>query len=138
MINSWCLLGSLASCLQIQCSSLMTHSEFYHNSTPSASVSNWCGFCYTSCKTYSEYSLLKDILSHLSHHEAFYVLYTFSITFQWSMSIIFRYAKISQLQVMSQDESYLSILKLQTAEALGTYSIWSISHSFMGPCLFSI
>jgi hypothetical protein len=29
----------------------MTHSEFYHNSTPSASVSNWCGFCYTTCKT---------------------------------------------------------------------------------------
>jgi hypothetical protein len=35
----------------------MTHSEFYYNLTSSVSVSNWCGFCYTSYKTYSEYSL---------------------------------------------------------------------------------
>jgi hypothetical protein len=39
------------------------------------------------------------------------------------MSVILRYAKISQLQILNQDESYLSILKLLTAEALGTYSI---------------
>jgi hypothetical protein len=78
MINSQCLLGSLASCLQIQCSSLMTHSEFYHNSTPSASVSNWCGFCYTSCKTYSEYSLTQG--------------YTFSsISSQGLLCLIFNY-----------------------------------------------
>jgi hypothetical protein len=68
----------------------------------------------------------------LSNHEVFYVLYTFSITFQWSMPVILRYAKISRLQVLSQGESYLSILKLLTIEVLGTYSIWSISHLFMG------
>jgi hypothetical protein len=39
------------------------------------------------------------------------------------MPVMLRYAKISQLQVLSQSESYLSILKLQTAEALRTYSI---------------
>jgi hypothetical protein len=74
---------------------------------------------------------LKDILSHLTHHDAFYVSLTFSIIFQWSMHVIIRYVKISRLQVLSQGESYLSILKLQTAWALGTYFIWSISHLFM-------
>jgi hypothetical protein len=39
------------------------------------------------------------------------------------MHVIVRYAKISQLYVLSQGESYLSILKLMTAEALETYSI---------------
>jgi hypothetical protein len=39
------------------------------------------------------------------------------------MFVILRYAKISRLQVLSQGESYLSILNLLTAEALGTYYI---------------
>jgi hypothetical protein len=78
-------------------------------------------------ETYSEYPLLKGKLSHLTHHKAFYVLYTFSIAFQWFMSVILRYIKISWLQVLSQGESYLNILKLLITEALGTYSIWSIS-----------
>jgi hypothetical protein len=47
------------------------------------------------------------------------------------MPVILRYAKISRLQIISQGESYLSILKLQIAEALETYSIWSISHLFI-------
>jgi hypothetical protein len=48
------------------------------------------------------------------------------------MPVILRFARISQLLFLSQVESYLSILKLLTAEALKTYSIWSISHLFMG------
>jgi hypothetical protein len=47
----------------------------------------------------------------------------FSITFQSSMSVILIYAKISRLWILSQDESYMSILKLLTAEALDTYFI---------------
>jgi hypothetical protein len=39
------------------------------------------------------------------------------------MPVILRYVKISRLQIISQGESYLSILKLQIAEALETYSI---------------
>jgi hypothetical protein len=39
------------------------------------------------------------------------------------MPVILRYAKISRLHVLNQGESYLSILKLLAAEALGTYSI---------------
>jgi hypothetical protein len=39
------------------------------------------------------------------------------------MPIILRYVKISRLQVLNQSESYLSILKFLTAEALGIYSI---------------
>jgi hypothetical protein len=110
----------------------MTHSEFYHNSTPSASVSNWCGFCYTFCKTYSECPLTQGhtILSNWSRGLLY--LIDILITFQWSMSVILRYDKISRLQVLNQGESYLSILKLLTPESLGTYSIWSISHLLMG------
>jgi hypothetical protein len=40
-----------------------------------------------------------------------------------SMSVIFRYIKISRLQLLSQGKSYLSILKFLTAKALETYSI---------------
>jgi hypothetical protein len=40
LINYQCLLGSLTSFLQIQCASLMTQLEFYHNLTLSTSVSN--------------------------------------------------------------------------------------------------
>jgi hypothetical protein len=39
------------------------------------------------------------------------------------MHVILRYVKISRLQVLSQGESYLSILKLLTAGELGIYSI---------------
>jgi hypothetical protein len=39
------------------------------------------------------------------------------------MPVIFRYAKISRLEILSQGESYLSILKLLIAEAFETYSI---------------
>jgi hypothetical protein len=39
------------------------------------------------------------------------------------MPVILSYAKIPRLLILSQGESYLSILKLQTAEALGIYSI---------------
>jgi hypothetical protein len=117
--------------------SLMTHLEFYHNSTPSVNVSNWCGFCYTPYKNLFWVSL-NSRAYFLTHHETFYILYTFSITFQLPMPVILRSAKISRLQVLSHSESYLSILKLLTAEALETYSIWSISHLFMGLCLFPI
>jgi hypothetical protein len=47
------------------------------------------------------------------------------------MPVILRHARISRLIFLSQGESYLSILKLLTVEALRTYSIWSISHLFM-------
>jgi hypothetical protein len=44
------------------------------------------------------------------------------------MPVILRYARISRLFFLSQGESYLSILNLLTAEALGTYSIsWDFS-----------
>jgi hypothetical protein len=39
------------------------------------------------------------------------------------MPVILRYAKMSQVWILSQDESYLSILNLLTAEALRTYFI---------------
>jgi hypothetical protein len=39
------------------------------------------------------------------------------------MPVILRYVKISRLQVLSQGESYLNILKLLTAETFKTYSI---------------
>jgi hypothetical protein len=39
------------------------------------------------------------------------------------MSVILKYAKMFRLRILSQGESYLSILKLLTAEALETYSI---------------
>jgi hypothetical protein len=37
------------------------------------------------------------------------------------MPVILRYVKISRLRILSQGESYLSILKLLIAEALVTY-----------------
>jgi hypothetical protein len=72
---------------------------------------------------------LKSVTT-LSVRNAFYV--SSSIIFHWSMPVILSYVKIPRLLILSLGESYLSILKLQTAEALGIYSIWSISHLFMG------
>jgi hypothetical protein len=40
-----------------------------------------------------------------------------------SIPVILRYVKISRLQLLSQGESYLSILKFLTTKALETYSI---------------
>jgi hypothetical protein len=116
----------------------MTHLEFYYNSTPSASVSNWCGFCYTSYKNYSKYPLTQE---HTLSSNSLWgllclidILNYFSVIYACNTQI----AKISRLELLSQGESYLSILKLLTAKTLRTYSIWSIFYFFMGLCLFPI
>ena len=104
--------------------------ELFHNITPSASVNNWCGFYYTSCRKLNLNSpLLWGICSYLTHYEAFYILQNckiFLIIFQWSIPGILIHAKISRIYILSQGESYFSILELLTAEAYGTYFIRSI------------
>jgi hypothetical protein len=137
LINSYCLLGSL------DCTYKLSMHHWWHIGVIIIQLHLQVWATDVDSATHLADLILstpwlKGILSHLTHYDAFYILYIFLIIFQWSMHVILIYAKMSWLWILSQGESYLSILKLLTAKALETYSIWSISHSFMRSCLFLI
>ena len=104
-------------------------SELFHNNTPTASVSNYCGFYYTSRQDLTFVpSTIWEYLFFLTLHEAYDTLQnykTFSTLFQWS---------ISETRLLPKYPGYVNYVRvstysyLYTHQAFNSWSIWNHIH----------